>query len=255
MSVATPFKSDGMGNGFPFCPTTIDVVAFDTENTDYDPDYITHWITLGGYSKDDFDASTPVTDAQIELSKQNAIKLFWNLEKVTGEASKTATSWFPSSSVTEVPVTSYPDDEPLAPKDRVCLTGIGGSVVDQPTGSVSLIKASIGISRMVAGATFLGYGIRAYSGTTYQLLYTNGIHAWVDAIHTAEVHVALWSMATQDPRHGVNHRYAYTVKNGIHFVGYSENDGGVADATVPVAASSSGGATARIDDLEFFPYP
>ena len=250
MSVATPFKSDGMGNGFPFCPTTIDVVAFDTENTDYDPDYITHWITLGGYSKDDFDASTPVTDAQIELSKQNAIKLFWNLEKVTGEASHASSG----ASVTEMPVTSSPDGGDLAPKDRVCLSSVGGQVSDNSGPAIALMKAGIIIRRMVAGDTFLGYGILAYPRTTSGLLYTNGIHAGVN-YSSGPQHVALWSMATQDPTYGVNHKYAYTIKNGIHFVGYSEGDGGVADATVPVAVSFFGGITARIDDLEFFTYP
>ena len=252
MSVATPFKSDGMGNGFPFCPTTIDVVAFDRQRTQTTTPTrrITHWITLGGYSKDDFDASTPVTDAQIELSKQNAMKLFWNLEKVTGEASHASSG----ASVTEMPVTSSPDGGDLAPKDRVCLGfGIGGSVVHNPGPAVAVMNASIGIIRMVAGDTFLGYGIPALPRTTSGLLYTNGIHAGTSYDYPTTPHVALWSMATQDPINvGV---FAYTIKNGIHFVGYAESDGGVADATVPSATAYLNVAVARIDELEFFTYP
>jgi len=244
MSVATPFKAHGMGNGFGFCPDAIDVVEFETENDDEGIGLVTHWTTLGGYNKDAFDAGTPVTDAQIELSKQNAMKLFWNLENVTGEA------YHPSSgaSVTAVPIAT-------APKDRVCLSSVGGQASDFPVGATALMIASIVIRRMVAGDTFLGYGILAYPRTTSGLLYTNGIHAGVD-YPSGPQHVALWSMATQDPIYGVNHRYAYTVKNGIHFVGYSEGDGGGGSyATVPVAVSFFGGITARIDELEFFTYP
>jgi hypothetical protein len=219
------------------------VVAFQAENDDVGYGYITHWTTLGGYNKDAFDASTPVTDEQIELSLQNAMKLFWNLENVTGEA------YHPSSgaSVTAVPIAT-------APKDRVCLSSVGGQGLSFGEGATALMKASIVISRMVAGDTFLGYGILAYPQTTSGLLSTNGIHAGVN-YSSGPQHVALWSMATQDPTYGVNHKYAYTIKNGIHFVGYSEGDGGVADATVPVAVSFFGGITARIDELEFFTYP
>jgi len=248
MSVATPFKSHGMGNGFGFCPDAIDVVEFETENDDEGYGWITHWTTLGGYNKDAFDAGTPVTDAQIELSFQNAMKLFWNLENVTGEASKTAFSSHPSSSVTEVPITSGD------PKDRVCRTfGIGGSVIDQPSGSVSLMNVSIGIIRMVAGDTFLGYGIPALPRTTSGYLYTNGIHAVVDAQFTSPIiHVALWSMATQEPFNYDS--FAYTVKNGIHFVGYAQGSS-VEDPAVPSASDTPNGKIARIDDLEFFTYP
>ena len=243
MSLAESFNALGMGNGFPFCPATIDVVEFEAENDDAGIGLITHWTTLGGYNKIAFDFGTPVTESQIELSLQNAMKLFWGLENVTGEA------YHPSSgaSVTAVPIAT-------APKDRVCLSSVGGQVSDNPGPAVAVMTASIIIRRMVAGDTFLGYGILAYPQTTSGLLYTNGIHAGVN-YSSGPQHVALWSMATQDPTYGVNHKYAYTIKNGIHFVGYSEGDGGVADATVPVAVSFFGGITARIDDLEFFTYP
>ena len=249
MSEATPFKSDGMGNGFPFCLDAIDVVAFQAENDDEGYGWITHWTTLGGYNKDAFDASTPVTDEQIELSLQNAMKLFWNLEKVTGEASHASSG----ASVTEMPVTSSPDGGDLAPKDRVCLGfGIGGSVVHNPGPAVAVMNASIGIIRMVAGDTFLGYGIPALPRTTSGLLYTNGIHAGTSYDYPTTPHVALWSMATQDPINvGV---FAYTIKNGIHFVGYAHSDDAM-DATVPSATAYLNVAVARIDELEFFTYP
>ena len=250
MSEATPFKSDGMGNGFPFCLDAIDVVAFQAENDDEGYGWITHWTTLGGYNKDAFDASTPVTDEQIELSLQNAMKLFWNLEKVTGEASHASSG----ASVTEMPVTSYPDGGDLAPKDRVCKEGIGGFVAYNLVGGGAGMTASIGIIRMVAGDTFLGYGIPALPRTTsgYGYLSTNGIHAGTDYPYTSiKPHVALWSMATEEPFNYDS--FAYTVKNGIHFVGYAQ--GSTMDATVPSATAYLNVAVARIDELEFFTYP
>ena len=176
------------------------------------------------------------------------MKLFWNLEKVTGEASHASSG----ASVTEMPVTSSPDGGDLAPKDRVCLTGIGGSVVHNPGPAVAVMNASIGIIRMVAGDTFLGYGIPALPRTTSGLLYTNGIHAGTSYDYPTTPHVALWSMATQDPINvGV---FAYTIKNGIHFVGYAHSDSAM-DATVPSATAYLNVAVARIDELEFFTYP
>ena len=239
MSEATPFKVNGRGNGFGFCPDTIDVVEFETENDDEGIGLVTHWVTLGGYNKDAFDAATPVTDAQIELSLQNAMKLFWNLENVTGEASHASSG----ASVTAVPVTSGD------PKERVCRIGIGGSAIDNPSAHAQ-ISAGITIARMVDGATFLGYGISA-SPLTYNpsgQQFEPGILAYVD--YGPVPQVGLYSMVTEDP-FGFT-EFAYIEKNGILFVGYAAN--GALDATVPSSIHTST-AVARIDNLEFFTYP
>tara|TARA_R110000823_G_scaffold305622_1_gene427763 strand:- start:351 stop:1121 length:771 start_codon:yes stop_codon:yes gene_type:complete len=256
MSVATPFKAHGKGNGFGFCPTTIDVVEFDDENqaevAEYYAQYgitiTTYWTTLGGYNKVAFDAGTPVTDAQIELSFQNAMKLFWNLENVTGDAHHT----YHGALVSAVPITSGD------PKDRVCRTGIGGSVDHQPIKANAGMAASIAIARMVDGDTLLGYGIHAYPLTLSGLLATNGIHAYLDYYFApAKLHVALWSMASDWDGGFIQQSFAYVEKNGMHFVGYAAGDGGSRDATVPMSDSydtvADGGV--RIDELEFFTYP
>ena len=239
MSEATPFKSDGRGNGFPFCPTTIDVVAFETENDDEDIGLVTHWITLGGYRKADFDASTPVTDEQIELSFQNAMKLFWNLEKMVGEISYSPAP----AEVNELVFTE-------APKDRVCNTTVSKIDYYSDTRYNMGMLASVNIVRMVAGGTFLGYGINAYprSYSPYAQRNQWGFHAWVESSYYSDIQVGMFSFVTEDSGIVV----ADIVKSGIHFIGYAKSSG---NASIPSDSDYSLEIIARIDDLEFFTYP
>ena len=99
MPTATPFTALGKGNGFPFCLDKLDVSEYD------------YWTTLGGYKKTD--ESDEVTQAQINLSLKNAMKVFWNFygytinaesENPYGDDSKTLTLSM----------------EDLSPKERVC---------------------------------------------------------------------------------------------------------------------------------------
>ena len=238
MSETPHFAFLGAGNGFKSCLPEIDVVEFETENDDEGIGLITHWITLGGYNKDAFDAETEVTDEQIELSHRNAMKLFYNLETVNGEASHASSG----ASVTELVLDQ-------SPEDRVCETGIGGSAIDNP-GPHAQISTGIIIARMVDGATFLGYGISAspltFSPSGQQ--FEPGVLAYVD--YGPVPQVGLYSMVTEDPTEFTE--FAYIEKNGIYFVGYAAN--GALDATVPSSIHTST-AVARIDDLEFFTYP
>jgi len=71
MPTATSFTARGRGNGFSFCPAKVDVSGYD------------NWVTLGGVS------SGSATQAQINTSLVNAMKLYWNLYSAT--ASFTAT--------------------------------------------------------------------------------------------------------------------------------------------------------------------
>tara|TARA_E500000318_G_C3500919_1_gene188323 strand:- start:43 stop:861 length:819 start_codon:yes stop_codon:yes gene_type:complete len=68
MPTAIPFTALGRGNGFPFCVTRVDVSSFD------------FWVTLGGYAKT---SSGNVTPEQINNSRINAMKLFWNVNSLT----------------------------------------------------------------------------------------------------------------------------------------------------------------------------
>ena len=243
MSVAESFNALGMGNGFPFCPDTIDVVEFETENDDEGIGLVTHWITLGGYRKADFDASTPVTDAQIELSFQNAMRLFWNLEKMTGEI-----YWIPLLAGSPVTYTELVLTE--APKDRVCNTTVSKIDYYSGTGYNMGMVASVKIVRMVAGATFLGYGIHAYPLSYSPSAQRSqwGFHAWVDSAAYPPVQVGMFSFVTEDSGIVV----ADIVKSGIHFIGYARSSG---NASIPSDIDFSLSVRARITDLEFFTYP
>ena len=68
MPTATSFAALGRGNGFPFCASRVDVSSFD------------FWVTLGGYAKT---SSGNVTQEQINNSRINAMKLFWNVNSLT----------------------------------------------------------------------------------------------------------------------------------------------------------------------------
>ena len=67
MPEAESFNALGKGNGFPFCPAKGDVSGFD------------YWVTLGGFKKTD--GGSP-SQAQIDLSLSNAMKLWWNLNGI-----------------------------------------------------------------------------------------------------------------------------------------------------------------------------
>ena len=66
MPIATSFTALGRGNGFPYCPTKVDVSVYD------------NWITLGGIEK-----GNTVTESKKSLSLVNAMKLYWNLYSAT----------------------------------------------------------------------------------------------------------------------------------------------------------------------------
>jgi hypothetical protein len=114
MATAQKFNADGRGNGFPFCPTRIDVDDY------YD------WITLGGTRK----GNTP-TEEEIANSFKMAMKFYWNLAsiKFSAAASASASSPKTSASVSESINTasqSAPEDGVKEPMMRVC--GEGGEL-------------------------------------------------------------------------------------------------------------------------------
>lgn len=70
MPEAEPFAALGRGNGFPYCLIKSDISSF------------TYWVTLGDYKKTDADSGVPVTQEQIDLSFENAMRLFWNIYRL-----------------------------------------------------------------------------------------------------------------------------------------------------------------------------
>ena len=107
MPTATSFAALGRGNGFPFCATKKNVSGF------------TNWITLGGVSGGS--AST----SQINVSLVNAMKLWWNLNSITGSFSASGTqsvegNFSVSATNHQLIIKRDGESDPLAPIQRTC---------------------------------------------------------------------------------------------------------------------------------------
>ena len=154
MPTATSFTALGRGNGFPFCVTRkIDVSSKEK------------WTTLGGTQK----GSSP-TDAEIQTSLANAVKIFWNTNELLGSVASSKTSTALPSIIYRKEGSSFinPTTDPEEPKDRVCerdnyfdyknLYTVGANNGTK-SGFIDL-----GIMRMYDGDTsnednFVGYGL------------------------------------------------------------------------------------------------
>jgi|5_EtaG_2_1085323.scaffolds.fasta_scaffold02703_3 hypothetical protein len=106
MPTATSFTALGRGNGFPFCVTRkIDVSSKEK------------WTTLGGTQK----GSSP-TNAEIQTSLANAVKIFWNTNELLCSVASSKTSTSLPSIIYRKEGSSFinPTTDPENPKDRVC---------------------------------------------------------------------------------------------------------------------------------------
>ena len=178
MPTADSFTALGVGNGFPFCPSRVDVT--DTEGGG---DYAWEmWSTIDGYNKD---STEDRTVAGIIESKRLAMLYIWNTYQLTGEVVVS------SDSVSNVNSEDHalhgdPDADPipLPPKSRVCLLGNGGFgdyiEIEDAYGNAVYnlsIRVPLKVTAMYDGITseeenFIGYGI-AEPGKT-------GIYAFSD---------------------------------------------------------------------------
>ena len=162
MPTATPFTALGRGNGFPFCPPRVDVDTYD------------YWTTLGGFKKTD--GGSP-SQAQIDLSLTNAMKLYWNLWKVSGsaEADNQGTTYGPINHLVEdvdaTDVTSPSGVDELFPNLRTCLNSYTlkkeektPQADDGAFPATAYLQVRLFICRMYNGGEFVGYGIDSRSG-------------------------------------------------------------------------------------------
>lgn len=152
MLEAEKFKALGAGNGFPFCPTKIEVSNY------------SKWTTFSGYNSD---SEGDPTQAQIDESFALAVKLLWNLASC--EASASATTSYCSGA----DAGSYSSSQSLAtfanharyqPRDRVNGTPSYSNHESSAPNRNGLSPANttmyfyLTVVKMYKGSTFIGYG-------------------------------------------------------------------------------------------------
>jgi hypothetical protein len=148
MPTATPFTALGRGNGFPFCPSKVNVSTYD------------YWTTFSGVNK-----NNPTTsDALIQESLALAMKFYWNIYSVN-----VTTNTQTNSENEEYSVSSAIAD--ATPVERVCgevgLLSTDTAYDGLPVTSV--IARPTSIERLYNGVTtdednFVGYGAGRPSG-------------------------------------------------------------------------------------------
>lgn len=246
MPEAEKFTTFGRGNGFPFCTDRVDV------------DDAFRFLTLGGYSGE----GTP----DIELSRRNAMKLYWNLYSLNGTAS--ASAFTASATVSDVILqvgsggTDYdPSDEAKTPVSRVC-TGLGGTRNGKDASEFLIdVGADIeigdfGIRRMFQGGEFIGFGI--HSRVSRYKYFANSSSSVSDAGSNVFISSAVtWrSIVEEEPSIGDDPTPAADIDfniseldiSGVHFLSLSVAQvSGNDPATLSVSTNT---ASASTDDFE-----
>ena len=145
MPTATSFTALGRGNGFPLCPTNVDVSGFD------------HWVTLAGVT------SGSATEAQIKTSLIRCMNLYWNTELVKTSVDAEASD---SGSVAQLNTQDFEHKimktatVALEPRERVCYGKLTGLRLSQSAAS------TVGTETCTAIVSFELNPIRMYNGAT-----------------------------------------------------------------------------------------
>jgi hypothetical protein len=242
MPTAESFNALGVGNGFPRCLNKVDVSVYD------------RWITSSGVNKD----SPTASDADIALSLEISMSLFWNLNKVNGDASATYDT--DTVSVTDATIAIFnftPDSSsagPRPPVERLCNTNLSAQEIiyipNGPQSRQARFKVTLNVPfRMYDGSTsdesnFVGYG---FGGSIAQ--------ASGSSIVTAVVEIRSYG----DESILATHDYAYVSIGDANFT--CETIGGdTSDASALTASSSGSGfgltwsSSAEITSLDFYTY-
>ena len=234
MPTATAFKALGLHNGFPFSLETIDVLDRG-DGSPYD-----YWVTLGGFKKTD---SGLPTQTQINLSLQNAMKLFWNGYKINGTAS--LDSSYNTASVTD---SRNPNTTQLEPFERISLSSRFFDT-NLKHGLFEWNDMTFNITPVLlkSGNDFLGYGVEGGMSALAIASPNNYASVLISSIVTAEF----------DDINDIND-YSYITLGGINFVcnavvGYGNyQNNGTANASNLTAYDDV--FYAKIDSLYFYTY-
>ena len=204
MPTATSFQAKGRRNGFPFCVPKVDLTSGITSSTDGSVGPADFWVTLGGVS------SGTASQAQIDLSLNNAMKLYWNQYSITAgnlSASSSGESSFALSRSSEIQAndkeaiyqkTISEEESDYVPVERACdnpeieqKSMVFSDLHEDETGdSISPVNFSsvyingrfgIGfgdsICKMYNGSTddesnFVGYGVNTFGGNNIFFAFT-----------------------------------------------------------------------------------
>ena len=224
---AAAFTALGAGNGFRQCPTRIDV-------DDYD-----RWTTLSGWSKENEPSSEAAKAESIAQSRAKAMALYWNYNRVIGNASSTLND--ETILVTDATAGVYnftPDSstkDPVPPKDRVCPNPSLSAqeikvMVSRPSAECYLQSFTQNIARMYYNDNFIGYG----SGGTPFKIYANVVNGVI---------VELTSYLNESIL--PSHDEAYVEISGLHYV--CEAVGENRDASLLTASNSGSGFLGGVD--------
>ena len=138
-----------LGN-FPVCAeslTEVDVSGYD------------YWVTLGNFKKTD--GGSP-TQSQIDLSLENARKLFWDIYGLTGSVTDTSgvdTVTITNATVDDNTTSNLPTDNPYG---KVCNSSTYQNVEKSDSSEIATLSIywSFSIIRMLNGSEFIGYGVQ-----------------------------------------------------------------------------------------------
>lgn len=217
MPEAEKFTTFGRGNGFPFCTDRVDV------------DDAFRFLTLGGYSGE----GTP----DIELSRRNAMKLYWNLYSLEGTAGGVSFNAIAEVEDVILQVESGgenydPNDEAMTPVSRDCRSNANFSTVNSESASApptqdSFASVRIGtfdIVRMFEDGEFIGFGVDSYFARSL------GISSDAQDIADISSDVSWRSIVEEepegdggggtpiDPPTEVEYNITETEINGVHFL-------------------------------------
>jgi hypothetical protein len=231
MPNATPFTALGAGNGFPFCTESLDV----SNRGDGNP--YGKWVTLGGTQK----GNSP-TQTEIDLSLENAMKIFWNYNghTVSYQSGALEVSINIESGVYN---SKSPSGSWTNPKSRIC----AGNDWD-PLKRWSVYKSSPSreartfaeIKRMYDGSVFLGYGIQF----AFYNQFGSKTFSFSSTFYGGSTSYSIGS--------------AYTLLDGIPFVGIATatSSGWNISISGQTATYSKTGETLEIEykDFDFYTY-
>ncbi len=272
MPITTKFMSDVAGNGFPFCSTKVDVSGYD------------YWTTLSGWSKVSEPADDAAKAASIAVSRELAMKLYWNWysANITGSSASFLESddWPGGPTSNSGSLSIIEDDGSFfvakPPIDRICnggakarakdstyvianvrLTGFlrfyNGSIDNEDNYvGIGYVPSSLGsnfLISVIADITFTGATVRLHSAVTIEEEFFEPIigetaYTTISGMHFVCVALASATAVTGDA----------TRTRTPDAANASSSASRSRSITTPAATQQSD-SSAKINSLDFYTYP